>query len=114
MWRFLKKAIFPISLTLSGYFVSFLFCLGILAGYLSAKYCSGKRTGVTGRIKSLIISLGRWRLHLHHWFLSYLSVIFIFVSGIYSSLPHFFLGFLGGLTFQGIYCFRDWYKIVKK
>ena len=34
------------------------------------------------------------------------------VKGIY--LPHsdLFYGFFGGVVFHGIYCYRDWYKIL--
>lgn len=109
-----KKTIFPISLGLSAYFVSFLFCLGVIAGYLGAKYFSGERIGARGKVRSLTFHLGKWQIHLHHWLLSYLFIIFIFIFDIYYSFPHFFLGFLGGVTFQGIYNFRDWYKIIRK
>ncbi len=83
-------------------------------GYFAAKYLSGKKEGFQGKIKSLIFYLGKWKIHLHHWFLLSLFAIFLFVSGIYYSFPHLFLGFLGGLAFQGIYCYGDWHKIIKK
>jgi len=36
----------------------------------------------------------------------------ILVKGIFSPFSDLFYGFFGGIVFHGIYCYRDWYRIL--
>jgi len=80
--------------------------LGMVFGYLFANFFSP-------RIKSITFNFGKYKFHLHHWLL-FLSVLPFYLT--YKFLPflpyEFTSGFLGGLIFQGISCYNDWYKIL--
>ncbi len=101
-----------------------IFSLGIALGYFSfiswllgfgiAKFLGGKRDGEVGKIKSIIIPVGKYKIHLHHWLISLWAGILGGIKGFYLLSPEFFFGFLGGLIFQGIYCYGDWYQIIKR
>jgi len=93
--------------------LTFLFweiCLGIIIGYLSACFFSGKETGLQGRIRSLLFSVGAWKIHFHHWL--YGSIILTCLLFVKSSLPQFSFGILGGFILQGIVCYPDWHRII--
>ena len=83
---------------------------GIILGYLSACFLSGKEAGLQGKIKSLIFNIGRWRFHFHHWLYGLTILVSLFFSKL--SLPQFSFGILGGLILQGIICYPDWYRVV--
>jgi len=83
---------------------SFQLYLGIILGYYLPKFFAKK-------VRSIIFEFKNWRLHFHHWFLG----LGILVSTIfYEFLPFspFSIGLLGGVIFQGIYCYSDWHKIL--
>lgn len=84
--------------------------LGVICGYLAAKFLSGKEAGIQGRIKSLIIDAGKWKIHFHHWLYGLCILISIFLMPL--PVPKFSFGILGGLIFQGIVCYPDWHKII--
>jgi len=77
-----------------------------------AKYLGGKTTGDRGRLRSFFIPLGKRTIHLHHWLLSSLVMGIPLVKGIYFPFSDLYYGFFGGIVFHGIYCYRDWYKIL--
>jgi len=86
--------------------------LGLILGYYLTKFFAGEKPGKEGKIKSLIISVKQWKIHLHHWFV---GLIFLFISLFYDilPLPQFFLGVLGGVCLQGL-TYSDWYRIITK
>lgn len=81
-------------------------------GFLLAKYLGGKTPGERGRLRSFFIPVAKYKIHLHHWLLSSLVIGIIWGKGIYFPSSDLFYGFFGGIVFQGIYCYRDWYKIL--
>jgi hypothetical protein len=86
---------------------------GIIFGYFIGKFFSGEKTGQRGKLKSAIFNIGNWKIHFHHW----LFCSLILISGLlykFIPFPQFSVGFLGGLIFQGISCYPDWYKIITK
>ncbi|MBZ9572188.1 hypothetical protein KJA15_02570 [Patescibacteria group bacterium] len=87
--------------------------LGIILGYFFGKFFAGQYDGHQ-RIKSIILNIGNYRLHLHHWLLSLGILIFNFLYNLFFPFPQFFLSFLGGLMIQGIFCYPDWYKILRR
>ena len=93
-----------------GSYISFAFWF---LGFVIAKLLGAKADGKEGIVKSIIIPLGKYELHLHHWFVSLGIGVFGIIREVYVLSPEIFYGFLGGLVFQGIYCYNDWYKIVK-
>jgi len=83
------------------------------AGFLIAKYLGSKTVGQPSRLRSHFIPLGKYKIHLHHWFLSSCAIIsFILFKGAYVLPSDLFYGFFGGVVFHGIYCYSDWYRIL--
>ena len=110
MIKFDKKIFLGLPLAL----ISIQVFLGVLLGYFFGKIISGKKTGEPGKIKSIILKMGHYKLHLHHWLLSTGILILNFLAGIFLPFPKFSLSFLGGLAIQGILCYSDWHQIIKK
>jgi hypothetical protein len=102
-------SLFSTTIILGGY-ISFAFWS---LGFIMAKFLGARSAGKRGIIKSIIIPLGKYELHLHHWFVGLGIGILGIVRDVYVLSPEIFYGFLGGLVFQGIFCYNDWYKIVK-
>lgn len=92
--------------------ISFQTFLAGVFGYFFTKILAGKKPGETGKVKSVIIELEKWKIHLHHWLIA-LGIIFF--NFYFNFLPYqqFSLGFLSGVVFQGL-SYPDWYKIVVK
>jgi len=94
--------------------------LGILcykswfAAFAVTKYLSGRTDGRQGIIKSIIIPWGNYQLHLHHWFLALIVGGVFAVKGSFILTPEVFYGTLSAIIFQGIYCYEDWYRIIKR
>lgn len=107
--KFLKS---KFVLTLPLIFVSFQTFLAGAFGYFCTKILSGKETGKPGKIKSIIIKIRQWKIHLHHWLI---ALAFLLINFYFNFLPfpQFFLGFLSGVICQGL-TYSDWYKIFKK
>ena len=101
-----KKLFWGIPLT----FLFWEICLGIILGYLSACLLSGKETGVQGKIRSLIFSIGIWKIHFHHWLYGSIAL----TSLLFIKLPvsHFSFGILGGFILQGVICYSDWHRVI--
>ncbi|HIH10877.1 TPA: hypothetical protein HA241_01690 [Candidatus Woesearchaeota archaeon] len=87
----------------------FLF-LGIGAGFAVAYFLSGKSEGQQGIVKSLLIPLGSYSIHLHHWLIALVMLIILFSLKIYNPFLH---GFLLGLILQGL-TYHDFYNIISK
>jgi len=93
--------------------VSYLAVVSWFTGFLIAKYGGGKVEGMQGRVRSIMIPLGRHKLHLHHWLICSGLIVVGIVRNFFLFLPpEMFFGLLGGLAFQGIYCYSDWHRIV--
>jgi MFS family permease len=101
-----------IGLTIALALISLELSLGIILGYFTARFLSGKKTGQQGVIKSLALRIGDYKLHLHHWLLSLGALAFIFFFNLFHF--HFLYGFIGGWIIQGIFGYKDWKKILIK
>jgi len=80
---------------------------GGIFGYLLAHFLSGK-------MNSIILSLGSLKFHLHHWIMSALVLGLILLYEISPFMNQLFYGFLGGVIFQGISNYSDWHKVFFK
>ena len=88
-------------------FVSLEIYSGMIIGYFLARFFSP-------RLKSLVFHFGNYKVHLHHWLLGLVAFAVLFFYK-FSFLPiQFSYGFLGGVVFQGIVCYPDWYKFLIK
>ena len=103
-----------ITTILAAFLFGYLFVISLFMGFLASKFIAGKSTGEKGRFNSIIIPLKKWRIHLHHWLYFLWLISISFVTGMYFIAPAITFGTLGGITFQGIYCYRDWHIILLK
>lgn len=108
----MKRKITIFVLLSTGVVLGYLSFISWFIGFLIAKYLGGKTAGERGKLRSFFIPLGKRKIHLHHWLISSGVMGFALFKGIYILSPDLFYGFLGGLTFQGIYYYTDWYKIL--
>ena len=109
----MKKRIVVILLTIvTTITLGYLFFLGWLLGFLGSKYMAGNSDGERGKAKSIVIPFRRWVIHLHHWLYSLGLVSLSFTTGMHFLTPAITYGLLGGLVFQGIYCYGDWHVIL--
>jgi len=106
-------------IVLIGVVVAFAF-LGIvcyktwLVTFVATKCLSGRAEGRQGIIKSIIIPWRHYQLHLHHWFLAVVVGAVFAATGLYFLPMNMVYGFLSAIMFQGIYCYNDWYKLIKR
>ncbi|MFC1962367.1 hypothetical protein ACFLWN_04955, partial [Chloroflexota bacterium] len=49
---------------------------------------------------------------LHHWLYSLFLASLSFTTGMHFLSPEITYGLLGGLVFQGIYCYGDWHVVL--
>ena len=84
----MKKRLFTILST--GVFtiiLGYLFLLSWLIGFLASKYMAGKSIGERGKVRSVVIPLRRWGVHLHHWLYSLLLISLSFTTGMHFLTP---------------------------
>ncbi|MDY6893278.1 MAG: hypothetical protein SVO26_06160 [Chloroflexota bacterium] len=108
-----RKSIAILSIVVTSVTLGYHFFLSWLLGFVVCKYLSSKTEGEPSKVVSIIIPVGRWRLHLHHWICSLGFIGLSTTTDIYFLSPAVTYGLLGGLVFQGIYCYNDWYRIIR-
>jgi hypothetical protein len=91
-----------------------LWCVGGAAGYLGGKLGGGRKTGARGRIRSIIVPVHVYHFHIHHWLLAIITLIICLITNFYVFSPQLFYGSMCGLAFQGIFCYDDWFRLIKK
>lgn len=84
------------------------------AAFLATKYLSGRTDGEQGIARSLIISWRNHQLHLHHWLVALIVGGILAARGFYILTPEAFYGAVSAIVFQGIYCYKDWYRVIKR
>lgn len=106
-------------IVLIGLIVVFIF-LGIFCyktwfvAFAVTKYLSGRTEGKQGIVRSIIIPWRNYQLHLHHWLLALIIGGVFLVRGFYVLTPEVCYGSLSAIIFQGIYCYEDWHRIIKR
>ena len=109
----MKKRLFAIlSTAVFTIILGYLFLLSLLIGFLASKFVAGKSVGERGKIRSVVIPLRRWGVHLHHWLYSLFLIGLSSITGVHFLTPEITYGILGGLVFQGIYSYGDWHIIL--
>jgi len=109
----MKKKLVTILLTIVATItLGYLFFLSGLLGFLASKYVAGKSAGERGKVRPIVIPFRRWGIHLHHWLYSLGLISLSSVTGIHFLTPAVTWGLMGGLVFQGIYCYNDWHIIL--
>lgn len=88
------------------------FTAGVIVGYVLCKlFCHFfvKR----GRVDSIFLDYGRWKVHLHHWIMGVAILVIVGVID-YFYLPTFLAGVICGIIIQDIYDYNDWHKVIVK
>lgn len=83
------------------------FTIGFALGYFFFKIFAGKYEGDKSKY-SLRFSVGKYYIHLHHWFISFVLVIIFYFLNIHNFL---IFGFLIGSIIQGL-TYQDWYYFI--
>jgi hypothetical protein len=84
------------------------------AAFFITRFLSGRTEGAQGIVRSIIIPWRDYRLHLHHWFLALVVGGTLLARGLYILTPEVFYGFVSAVIFQGVYCYEDWYRIIRR
>lgn len=88
-----------------------------ISSFLVTKYLSARETAQPSRLPSIVVPFGNYRLHLHHWLISSCALLAAFVlldASLLAFPSEMLYGALSGIAFQGIYCYDDWHRIVKR
>ena len=109
-----KRLIAILSTIVATITLGYLFLLSWLIGFLASKYAAGKSAGEPGKLRSLVIPLRKWGIHLHHWLYSLCLIGLSCITGMYFLTPAITYGLFGGSIFQGIYCYSDWHVILMR
>lgn len=86
---------------------AFLLKLGALTlplGYFFANFVSKRLPSVKFKIKS-------FEIHYHHWIMGLNGILICFALDVFNP---FLLGFLSGITLEGISNYPDWKVVIKK
>jgi hypothetical protein len=110
----MRKKIILISLIAGFLFFGVLCYKSWIIAFVITKYLSGRTDGKQGIVRSIIIPWRNYQFHLHHWFLALVIGGVFVVRGFYILGPEVSYGFLSAVIFQGIYCYKDWYRIIKR
>lgn len=110
-----KLIIILVALSIVGlmYFSFYISFASGLLGFITGKFGAGKKAGIPGRIRSVVIPWREYQLHLHHWMLMGVAIVICSVTGFYIFSQQIFFGFMSGLLVQGVYCYDDWNRILK-
>jgi hypothetical protein len=110
----MRKKILLIGLVAVSIFLGVLCYKTWFVAFAATKYLSGRAEGRQGIVRSIVIPWRTYQLHLHHWFLALIVGGVFAIKGLYILTPEVSYGFLSAIVFQGIYCYEDWYRIIKR
>ena len=106
------KKFLPAIVLIPSFYYSFSFTMGIVIGYLLCRiFCSLFLNN--GKIESIFIDYGKWKLHVHHWIIGVVILAIAWVVD-YFYLPTFFAGAICGVIIQDIYDYNDWHQVIIK
>ncbi len=66
-----------------------------------------------GKVNSIFIDYGKWKIHVHHWIMGLALLGIIWVIDYYY-LPTLFAGVICGVIIQDIYDYNDWHQVIMK
>ena len=92
--------------------LGYTFFLSWLLGFAACRHLASRSVGERGKVRSIVIPFRRRKIHLHHWLCCLCGIGLTCVTGIHLLTPTVTCGLLGGLIFQGIYCYSDWNRIL--
>ena len=106
------KMFLPAMVLIPSFYYSFTFTSGIVIGYVLCKMFCHLFVN-SGKIDSIFLDIGKWKLHLHHWIMGIMILALVWVVD-YFYLPAFFAGAVCGMIIQDIYDYNDWHQVIIK
>jgi hypothetical protein len=106
------KKFLPAAVLVASFYYSAFLALGIALGYIGSKLFS-KYLVEKGKVDTIFIDCGKWKLHFHHWIMGALILLIVWFID-YFYLPRFLTGVVLGVIAHDIYDFNDWHKILVK
>ncbi len=106
------KIVLPAIVLATSFYYSFLFTIGIVIGYILCRFFCNVFVK-NGKIDSIFIDYGKWKIHLHHWIMGIIILAIVWIID-YFYLPTFFAGAVCGMIIQDIYDYNDWHKVILK
>jgi len=110
----MRKKIVLVSVILGFCFCGVLCYKTWIIAFIVTKCLSGRTEGKQGIVRSIIIPWRNYQFHVHHWCIALIIGGVCFAKGFYILAPEISFGFLSAIIFQGIYCYGDWHRIIKK
>lgn len=110
--RRIRRIIAISALSASLIFGYIYFLVSSISAYMITKYLSAKETAQPSKIPSIVLPLGKYRLHLHHWLISSAAMAIVLIQGSWFFPSDLLYGALGGIAFHGVHCYDDWRKIL--
>jgi len=110
----MRKKIFLLSLIVGFCYLGVISYWSCIIAFVITKFLSGRKDGKQGIIRSIIIPWRNYQIHLHHWIIALIGVGVFAAKGFYILAPEISYGVLSAIIFQGIYCYEDWYRIIKR
>lgn len=111
----LKSFAFWLIIGLISVIISFSFFLGLFLGYFVSKlYIDkffGKRIGKL-KLGPIYIPLGKYRIHLHHWFYPFFILGVGFLTNAFFIKFYSVVGFLIGISIHDLLSDKKWYKVL--
>ena len=98
------------ALLISSY-ISILFTLGIVSGYLITNRLNKRFFAHQGMFLPF---WKKWKIHFHHWIMGSLGFLIFHLLGIFEFIPNILLGALMGFTIHDFMVDKEWYKIFQK
>lgn len=87
------------------------FLIGFIIGYFIAHFVSGKNEGDQGKFKSIILFVGKNKIHIHHWIIAFVIIVFCMILPF--QVNSLIYGLLLGIMLQGLK-YSDRFKIIYK
>lgn len=102
----------PAVVIVASFYYSILLAIGLAVGYVGSKILS-KYFLETGKVESIFVDFGKWKLHLHHWITG--AVVLLLLVIVYKfNLTGFLAGIIFGVMAHDVYDFNDWHKVLVK
>ncbi len=106
------KIVLPAIVLATSFYSSISFTGGIVVGYVLCKiFCN--LFVHNGKIDSIFLDYGKWKVHLHHWIIGIVILAIVWVID-HFYLPAFFAGAVCGMIIQDIYDYNDWHQVIVK
>lgn len=106
------KKYLPAIVLMTSVYYSVLLASGLAIGYIVTKLYS-KYLLENGKVDSIYIECGKYKIHLHHWIMGAVFLLLVWVVD-KAYLSSLFVGMVLGMMAHDVYDFNDWHKVLVK